>query len=142
MFKFKGKTESGEWVIGNHAEFVNYLDGAVRPGIQIIRQVPSSFDRFIPAFETELVEVIPETVSPGVEIDGKWYFDGDIGWDGHEYCKICFDDGCFLVYYPSLNGNSFCPSPHGHLFSVAHKIEIIGNKWDNKELLGGQNDRK
>jgi len=139
MFKFRGKTESGEWVIGNYAEFVNYLDGAVRPGIQITRQVPSSFDRFIPAFETELVEVIPETVSPGVEIDGKWYFVGDV-------CFVYADFYGREVKHKAIIkqiGNAFYFDYIGSCFTISdwsqyHKIEIIGNKWDNPELEVGE----
>jgi hypothetical protein len=146
MVKFRGKRlDNGKWIEGNYAEFVNYLDGVTKPGIQIIKQVPSSFDSFIPAFETELIEVMPETVGMGVEIKGKLYFEGDLAisvWYDHGELtmklagEIIFSEGwkCFCIW----DGESKTIS---ELNAAGHEdwaLKNIGNKWDNSELGAGE----
>ena len=158
-YKFRGKRiDNGEWVVGCYAEFVNYLDGNTKPGIQVITQVPSSFDRMIPAFETELVEVIPATVGQFTGLkdkNGQELYDGDILQGGQDYEKIygkpivkigeyidnglrhldlCEDETFPLygVYIETLWG------PGG--LSGDHELIKIGNIHDNPELLGGGPD--
>lgn len=123
--KFRGKrVDNGEWVTGCYAEFVNYIDGDAKPGIQVTEQVPSGFDRFIPAWETELVEVIPETVGQYTGLkdsNGKMIFEGDI------------------VYLSGV-GSVEMEYPFIDLFNACAECdigEICGNVHDNPELLEG-----
>jgi hypothetical protein len=135
MVKFRGKRlDNGKWIEGNYAEFVNYLDGVTKPGIQIIRQVPSSYDRFIPAFETELIEVIPETVGMGIEIGGKWFYEEDLFKADKSVGIIVFDRDRLRIEW--TNGNPECWNDilRNH---VSHG-EVIGTKWDNSKLGAGE----
>lgn len=61
LFQAK-KVDNGEWIEGRYAEFVHGFDGYTKPGIQVTRCVPSVANRLTPTYETELVEVFPETV--------------------------------------------------------------------------------
>lgn len=53
---------------GAYAEFVHGFDGYTKPGIQVIRCVPSVANRLTPTYETELVEVTPETIGHTQEL--------------------------------------------------------------------------
>lgn len=125
------KIGTGEWAYGCYAEFVNYLDGDTKPGIQIIRQVPSAMDRFLPAWETELIEVDPKTVGQGSGIDdltGREIYKGDIvkQFGGHVF-TVDYQDGAFVLI--GSYGASW-------RLSNVKNVEKIGTIWDNPELLG------
>lgn len=60
--------------------------------------------------------------------NGEEIYEGDIVKDvNDEYYEIKFDDGCFIVIH---DGNVIEP-----LSEVAQDIEIIGNIYENPELL-------
>ena len=141
--KFRGKRDdNGEWVYGCFAEFVNYLDGDTKPGIQVTNQVPSGFDRMIPAFETELVEVIPETVGQYTGLydkNGVEIYEGDIITTDLErpYLIVEYRNGAFMIncndgsddYYDIFFRTSEEPT------EVWKYGEIIGNIYENPELM-------
>ncbi len=139
-YKFRGKrTDNGEWVEGCYAEFINYLDGNSKPGIQVIRQVPSDFDRMVPAWETELVEVIAATVGQYTGLNDKTdkrIFEGDICRDSLGWIFVVVwdsDNGRFLGRHSKPRGDTY-------VCYVGREpaIEIVGNIHDNPE--GGPDD--
>ena len=141
--KFRGKrVDNGEWVYGCFAEFVNYLDGDTKPGIQVTNQVPSGFDRMIPAFETELVEVIPETVGQYTGLydkNGVEIYEGDIITTDLErpYLIVEYRNGAFMS-----NCNDGLEDCYDIFFGTSEEpkevykyIEVIGNIYENPELM-------
>jgi hypothetical protein len=93
----------------------------------------------------EWVEVIPETAGMGVEIKGKWFYEGDLAtaiwYDGDEPTlkltgEIIFSEGwkCFCIW----DGDNKTIS---ELNTAGHEywtLEKFGNKWDNTELDAGE----
>jgi hypothetical protein len=140
-YKFRGKrVDNDEWAHGNFAEFVNYLDGDAKPGIQIIKQVPSGFDRMIPAFETELVEVIPESVGQFTGLHDK----NDFGKEIYErdICSFIYNGEKRIEEVWFCNGSfslGFCMTLHQAFQDcnkeVRESLEVIGNRFDNPSLL-------
>ena len=141
--KFRGKrVDNGEWAYGCFAEFVNYLDGDTKPGIQVTNQVPSGFDRMIPAFETELVGVIPETVGQYTGLfdkNGVEIYEGDIITTDLErpYLIVEYRNGAFM-----LNCNDGLDDYYDVFFGTSEESkevykygEVIGN-IHNPELMG------
>lgn len=59
----------------------------------------------------------------GVEI-----FEGDVGWDAHfeEYGEVVFENGSFRYEFGNISED---------LFEVTDDIEIVGNIYENPELL-------
>ncbi len=131
--RFRGKrAHNGKWVYGCFAEFVNYLDGDTKPGIQVTNQVPSGFDRMIPAFETELVEVIPETVGQYTGLhdkNGVEIYEGDVVRADMDFGPGGYAEQIASIYWDEGVG--------GWQFNYFDKttIEIIGNIYDNPELM-------
>ena len=138
---FRGKRANNEeWVEGCYAEFIHGLDG---------RRVPSVAKRLTPTYETELVEVIPETVGQYTgfqDSKGLRIYDGDIlklkgsyeETDGsmqpyEEIHKIVYMRGCF--YSHNIKGFPYWPL----LFEVIDGLhdgetyEIVGNIHDEGE---------
>ncbi|EKB0687666.1 DNA-packaging protein [Enterococcus faecalis] len=61
----------------------------------------------------------------GVEI-----FEGDIGWDDHQevHGQVIFENGAFKYEWENISED---------LFEATDDIEIVGNIYENSELLEG-----
>lgn len=82
-------------------------------------------------------EVIPETVGQYIELpdkNGKKIFEGDIVRDAEtsEVGKIFFDKytAMFVIGFENTIAD----------FNASYSLEVIGNIYDNPELIGGTND--
>ncbi len=73
------------------------------------------------------------------DIHGKEVFEGDIvkipenydkfGRNAGEILKVAFDSGCFRLKRPNSKGRGF-------YFEDDNMVEVIGNIYENPELLG------
>ena len=137
---FRGKrVDNGEWVEGCYAEFVHGFDGYTKPGIQVTRCVPSVANRLTPTYETELVEVFPETVGQYTGMtdkNGNKIFEGDVvsAWSQgvHAKGKIAQRIDGYWIMYPSYQENIMwylAPDADGRT-----DIEIIGNIHDGAAI--------
>lgn len=73
------------------------------------------------------------------DVHGKEVFEGDIvkipedydkfGRNAGEILKVAFDSGCFRLKRPNSKGRGF-------YFEDDNTVEIIGNIYENPELLG------
>lgn len=80
--------------------------------------------------------VDPKTVGQYTNLNdknGKKIFDGDRCWDEYskKYGEVLFKEGRFICIYDDITED---------LFIVAGDIKVIGNVWDNPELLEVQNE--
>jgi len=123
---FRGKrVDNGEWVQGDLVQFLPH--GIVR----IVTQEPPYKD----------AEVDSDTVGQYTGLTDKnsnEIFEGDIVKTSHGgstyYAKIEWDDGSFWV----TNHDIQMPS---YISEVSKTyLEIIGNIYDNPELVGGESD--
>ncbi|EHB6456534.1 DNA-packaging protein [Enterococcus faecalis] len=57
-------------------------------------------------------------------------FEGDIGWDDHQevHGQVIFENGAFKYEWENISED---------LFEVTDDIEIVGNIYENSELLEG-----
>ena len=118
--RFRGKKiDNGEWVEGylSKARLLGYMDNALQPAI----------DREAVGVMISSV-VDPDTVGQGIYIDGEWYYEGDIFWDGdnEEYCVLVWD------------GMGFVLEREGGIIAVDDFcwLRKVGNVWDSLELVG------
>ena len=77
----------------------------------------------IPLIETALMQSTGLKDENGVEI-----FEGDIGWDDHQevHGQVIFENGAFKYEWDNISED---------LFEVTDDIEIVGNIYENPELL-------
>ena len=95
---------------------------------------------YIRAFETDFL-VIPETVCQFTGLtdkNGRKIFEGDIVEGNseyftytHPYGKVVYDGGQYLISFDDVLEDIEC------LGAWANDVEIIGNIYDNPELLEG-----
>lgn len=83
---------------------------------------------------TTMIDVLPDTVGQYTGLkdkNGTKIFEGDIVLlkGEEEPYQVAFDESCFQVY-----GNSICYVMDNF---YDHDIEVIGNIYDNPELLEG-----
>jgi hypothetical protein len=131
-WRFRGKrVDNGEWIYGDLLQDKDlktcYISGyeyySSENGLE---REPFSY------------EVDPSTVGLGIEIDGKWYFEGDVAkvnYGGETRIgEVTFELGGFYIKTKrnlmSLAG----------LCKIGFPFEVIGNKWDNPELLGKEGE--
>lgn len=79
----------------------------------------------IPLIETALMQSTGLKDENGVEI-----FEGDIGWDDHQevHGQVIFENGAFKYEWENISED---------LFEVTDDIEIVGNIYENSQLLEG-----
>jgi hypothetical protein len=133
MVRFRGKTINGEWRFGLLSESKGHK-GQPEKGFYISNSAGMPW----------AYRVRSETVGMGVEIGGKWYFEKDIAkcldpsdewyeseirWNGG---ALTIDVQCCDYDYTAIGWA---------LENDIQEIKIIGTKWDNPELLGGQNEQ-
>lgn len=126
---FRGKrVDNGEWIVGGFLQDDDgktYIVGYEHRG---------GIDGMIDA-ELILWEVIPETVGQYIELpdkNGKKIFEGDIVRDAEtsEVGKIFFDKytAMFVIGFENTIAD----------FNASYSLEVIGNIYDNPELIGGE----
>ena len=133
---FRGKrTDNGEWVEGYLCECHHKDTGKYDYAIQEM-------------FENGYImhEVIPETVGQYTGLtdkNGQKIFEGDIVKGDreyftytHPYGRVIYDGGQFLIAFDDVLEDIEC------LGAWANAVEIIGNIYDNPELLEVQNDTR
>ena len=122
--RFRGKCNK-EWCYGyyvnNHGGFLQHVIlpvGVFADELKDIGRI--EFD--------EYCIVDPDTVGQGIYIDGEWYYEGDIFWDGdnEEYCVLVWD------------GMGFVLEREGGIIAVDDFcwLRKVGNVWDSLELVG------
>lgn len=126
---FRGKRmDNGEWIFGYYIQKKNPLSEDGLPVSHCISDIPP--------FGTK---VDPETVGQYTGLEdknGKRIFEGDIveGLDytaeDRGYGIIGFDEGAFEVF-----NNDICGTFYENYWGT--DFEVIGNVYDNPELMGG-----
>ncbi len=135
---FRGKrVDNGEWIVGGFLQDDDgktYIVGYEHRG---------GIDGMIDA-ELILCEVIPETVGQYIELpdkNGEKIFEGDIvrvllSWDEDDVMdvgRVFYSEEICGFYRTSKVFGGGCPS-----MTYTDEYEIIGNIYDNPELIGGE----
>ena len=117
------RKDNGEWVEGYYVPVGEYhyiLTGK----LELVSYL--GFEHFL---------VIPETVGQYIELpdkNGKKIFEGDIVRDAEtsEVGKIFFDKytSTFVICFENTIAD----------FNASYSLEVIGNIYDNPELIGGE----
>ena len=142
---FRGKTVRGEWVYGYLAKFRNFVNNVYTSIIQITD------------FETNECNmqdnacVIPESVGQYtglIDKNGKKIFEGDIiraitlDTGSEEIAVVCFGNFIdenngdeYIGFYIEFDGIKTTATQLA-MKECKNRIEVIGNEYDNKELIG------
>jgi hypothetical protein len=132
MIRFRGKRlDNGKWVKGLPTRYP--ADATKVNAILLDDYYENDFGMVCGHVE----KVDPSTVGMGVEIDGKWYFEGDIVSSKGRNWIVKFKND---KYYIGWIATDEMELSYIHLWY--DDIKIIGNKWDNPELLGGQDAQR
>lgn len=121
---FRGKSvNDGRWLFGDLNDYGDYKSITVTRGFSII----------------DSSEVIPETVGQYTGLrdkNGVKIFEGDVvmkrTYHKKKPCEVVFGVGCFHCGW----GGGSSTADHPYLLNDK-RIEVIGNKFDNSELLKG-----
>ena len=138
-YKFRGKPTDNNTTYFEDEEFV-YGSLVIDNGkYYIVLGVNDNINR--DDYEVYMVEVIPETVGQYTGLkdkNGKEIYEGDIVYCQTKYGKakaiIKFIDGKFVAYWDS----KITHPKNGHhiaCYDINKRFEVIGNIYDNKELL-------
>ena len=132
---FRGKrADNGEWVYGYYTKARYFLDE---------KEMHIIFEPDVEVFPhcefTGYEEVLPETVRQYTGLtdkNGRKIFEGDIVEGNseyfpytHPYGKVVYDGGQYLISFDDVLEDIEC------LGAWANDVEIIGNIYDNPELL-------
>ena len=138
--EFRGKTAKGEWVYG-------YLVCSPN-GDSFECYIISDFDERDSVYDLGkyAIKVIPETVGQYVGIkdkNGKKLYEGDIVYCSYNNCEVVFglygvDDYKTVGFFMKVNEALFIDEEDDFVywgFEYCDKIEILGNIYENPELL-------
>ena len=119
QIKFRGKrTDTGEWIYGDLLTS-NGTECEISDWNDVV------YSRY---------DVDPDTVGQFTGLldkNGKEVYEGDIITDSDgDVGQMCWDEGC-LEYYTQYNDGL------QDRFSCWHPCEVVGNNFDNPELMEG-----
>lgn len=142
---FRGKTENGIWVKGGfhkHETRQPHCCEELKPEeIKYLIIIDSLADWNMPK-NIQCVEVIPETVGMFTGLtdkNGTKIFEGDIVRYGDTIHEVVFEQRNGTAYFGLVYSESET-LPLGH-YQDLRQIDVIGNIYDNPELLeGGEED--
>lgn len=138
--KFRGR-DKGNWHYGDLVQEIRHNDNKLFDGTMThIR----NFEYKNGSYIGDIFPVNPNTIGQYTGLhdkNGKEIYEGDIVYCQTKYGKakaiIKFIDGKFVAYW-----NSAITHPqNGHhiaCYDINKKFEVIGNIYDNLELLGGE----
>lgn len=147
---FRGKTSEDEWV---YRSLNIILDGRVEIGTKCTKAPDSD-----PMWQKCLItyEISPETVGQYTGLtdkNGTKIFEGDVLKFGRNIYQISFEEGSFILLDRQGKMISKIGGVNNHCYSLfdlsleccweddwAIDIEVIGNIYDNPELLKGGAD--
>ena len=143
---FRGKrVDNGKWVYGyyvyDYSRNIHYI-ATNQIGVSNAGFKPRRSD-----YQLELVEVIFETVGQYIagllDKNGKKIFEGDIVRHGYSNDNGDFYENGIVIYAVNDGAYEIADFDGGSLkrltrnMIVKNSIEVIGNRWDNPELLKG-----
>lgn len=144
---FRGKRlDNGEWIRGDLITTPFIRNTTQQNIIYILDVTKADYDCFEDLVEDNgIFEVDPETVCQYTGLNdknGRKIFDGDILHfvnninDNKWLCVVEFLEGSFICRYDYKNGEL---GEYNHFNSWHEKVEweVIGNIFENQELLGG-----
>jgi uncharacterized phage protein (TIGR01671 family) len=127
-FLFRGKTEEGKWVEG---DLINLYKKTLIAGPD---RRASEFDGV--SVELNCSEVLPDTVglwSGKTDKNGIKIFEGDkvrVTIEGQTFESVVSYNSRWSLKYVGKWRTKY------YFIPTSKKIEVIGNLWDNRELLG------
>lgn len=138
---FRGKwKETGEWVQGYYVHLTDYYKK-----YESHRIYPGTAETDCGDFYPDYFEVDPDTVGGCTGLrdrNKKMIFEGDV-IEGDEYT---YEDGLGEILYDTESAkfqilgrdpNNLCLDFD---YYYGHELEVVGNLWDNPELLGGSDN--
>ena len=133
--KFRGKTKQGEWVIGYYVGKSSLDEVAILPPPNVNYDIGYIND-------SECYYCIADTLGQFTglyDCDGKEIYEGDIlKWDKGRLYVVKFLVGMFYASVEECNEGILGGFPLHRLTEYEDgKCEIIGNIFDNHELLKG-----
>lgn len=135
---FKGKTENGEWVYGDYQRVVKFDNSIAQ---HCIVENKGKWDYILKALSQNIIQVIPETVGQFTGLtdkNGKKIFEGDIV-KFKDYDKLTFICEVKYIEEVAMFMIAVCKVHNGVMWNFIdadlENVEVIGNKWDNPELL-------
>ena len=143
---FRGKKCNGEWTYGYYVQADYSWHDYGKHKEWIVCSACANGGWF--ALQ-EKHAVIPETIGQYTGLtdkNGKKIFEGDIcevtvftceGEDKHFLCEVCFEYSSFIFRDLKRSGLEILFSD---IYDFKTDVEVIGNIYDNPELIGGTNN--
>lgn len=140
--KFRGKrVKDDKWIYGYLAEYKFHIINDVFEEKKVIFKNVANFATDNVGFVAQDCEVAPNTIGQyigGYDTNGYGIYEGDIV-RFEKYLGVVSYNSKLASYIISLTGKGFyIPIMYRRVSlddEVRYDLEIIGNKWDNPELL-------
>lgn len=129
---FRGKITQDKWVYGFYENVkleeatIHYVNGKIVSSKTVGQYTGLTDKNGKKIFEGDIVRV------KGKETEENWK-------DYDEFGKVVFENGAFLIKVANIfNGKKYFSEVHSRYMTTADWVEreVVGNVFENKELLG------